>query len=135
MSREQNIEIAKTLLEGMRSRRDPYEIAALFAEDLVFEIQGDAGVLPWVGRTTGRNAMADFVRDQRAMTEPLEFDVEDVLASEKRAVIVGRLRVRIKATGKITATQFAIVLTIANDIVTHFQMLEDSYDVSRAARV
>ena len=101
----------------------------------MFEIQGDAGVLPWVGRTTGRNAMADFVRDQRAMTEPLEFDVEDVLASEKRAVIVGRLRVRIKATGKITATQFAIVLTIANDIVTHFQMLEDSYDVSRAARV
>ena len=135
MSSKQNIEIAKTLLEGMGSRRDPHKIAALFAEELVFEIQGDAGVLPWVGRTTGRNAMADFIRDQRAMTEPLEFDVEDVLASEKRAVIVGRLRVRIKATGKITATQFAIVLTIANDIVTRFQMLEDSYDVSRAARV
>ena len=135
MSSKQNIEIAKTLLEGMGSRRDPHEIAALFAEELVFEIQGDAGVLPWVGSTTGRNAMADFIRDQRAMTEPLEFDVEDVLASEKRAVIVGRLRVRIKATGKITATQFAIVLTIANDMVTRFQMLEDSYDVSRAARV
>ena len=135
MSREQNIEIAKTLLEGMGTRRDPNEIAALFAEDLVFEIQGDAGVLPWVGRKTGRNAMADFMRDQRAMTEPLAFDVEDVLASEERAVIVGRLRARIKTTGKITATQFALVLTIADDIVTRFQMLEDSYDVSRAARV
>ncbi len=135
MSREQNIEIANTLLEGMRTRRDPHEIAALFAEDLVFEIQGDAGVLPWIGHKTGRNAVADFMRDQRAMTEPLAFDVEDVLASEERAVIVGRLRARIKATGKITTTQFALVMTIADDVVTRFQMLEDSYDVSRAARV
>ncbi len=134
MSREQNIEIANTLLEGMGTGRDPHEIAAVFAEDLVFEIQGDAGVLPWIGRRTGRNAMADFVRDQRAMTEPLAFDVEDVLASEARAVIVGRLQSRIKATGKITATQFALVLTIADNIVTRFQMLEDSYDVSRTAR-
>ena len=29
MSREQNIEIAKTLLEGMGTGRDPYEFAAL----------------------------------------------------------------------------------------------------------
>ena len=135
MSREQNIKIANTLLEGMGTHRDPDEIAALFAEDLVFEIQGDDGVLPWIGHKTGRQAIADFTRDQRAMTEPLAFDVEDVLASEERAVIVGRLRAAIKSTGKITATQFALVLTIADDVVTRFQMLEDSYDVSRAARV
>ena len=135
MSRERNIEIANTLLEGIGSGRDPDEIAASFAENLVFEIQGDDGVLPWVGHKTGRQAIADFLRDQRGMTEPLAFEVEDVLASEQRAVIVGRLRTRIKATGKITATQFALVLTIADDIVTRFQMLEDSYDVSRAARV
>ena len=135
MSRERNIEIANTLLEGIGSGRDPGEIAASFAENLVFEIQGDDGVLPWVGHKTGRQAIADFLRDQRVMTEPLAFDVEDVLASKERAVIVGRLRTRIKATGRITATQFALVLTIADDIVTRFQMLEDSYNVSRAARV
>ncbi len=55
MSTEQNIEIAKALLEGMGTGRDPYEIAALFAEDLVFEIQGDVGVLPWIA--AGPDAM------------------------------------------------------------------------------
>ena len=40
-----------------------------------------------------------------------------------------------KATGKIIATQFAIILTITGDVVTRFQMLEDSCDVSRAARI
>ena len=135
MSRERNIEIANMLLEGIGTTRDPEEIAAAFAKDLVFEVQGDNGVLPWVGRKTGRQAMADFVRDQRSLMEPLAFEVEEVLASESRAIVIGSLRSRITATGRITASQFALVLTIADDVVTRFQMLEDSYDVSKAARV
>ena len=135
MSRERNIEIANMLLEGIGTARDPEEIAAAFAKDLVFEVQGDDGVLPWVGRKTGRQAMADFVRDQRSLLEPLAFEVEEVLASESRAIVIGSLRSRITATDRITASQFALVLTIADDVVTRFQMLEDSYDVSKAARV
>ena len=134
MSRERNIEIATTLLQGIGSGRDPGEIARSFAEDLAFEIQGDDGVLPWVGRKTGRQAVADFVRDQRALIEPLAFEVEDVLASDTRAVILGTLRSRIKATDRIIASQFALVLTVADGVVTRFQMLEDSYAVSQAAR-
>ena len=135
MSMERNIAIAHMLLEGISLGHGLDEIAAPFAEDLVFEIQGDDGAMPWVGRKIGRQAMTDFLHDLRAMTEPLAFDVEDVLASEERAVIVGALRTRIKATGRVTSTQFALVLTIANDVVTRFQMLEDSYDLSRAARL
>jgi uncharacterized protein len=134
MSQPQNIAIAQQLLEGLGGGRAPEEIAAPFSPDLVFEIQGDDGVLPWIGRKTGRSALVDFVRDIRTMTEPLDFNVEDVLASESRAAIVGALRTRIKATGEVTSTQFAIILTIAGGVVTRFQMLEDSFDVSRAAR-
>jgi uncharacterized protein len=134
MSNQRNIAIARKLLEGIGGGQDPVEIAALFDADLLFEIQGDNGVLPWIGRRTGRQAIADFIRDIRALTEPVAFDVEDILASERRAAIIGALQTRIKATGKIIATQFAIVLTISGDVVTRFQMLEDSFDVSKAAR-
>jgi uncharacterized protein (DUF302 family)/ketosteroid isomerase-like protein len=133
MSGQQNIAIAKKLLEGIAGGQDPAAIAALFAENLMFEIQGDDGVLPWTGRKTGRRAIADFMRDIRALTKPISFDVEDILASESRAAIVGALRTRINVTDMIVATQFAIVLTIESDVVTRFQMLEDSFDVSRAA--
>ena len=68
------------------------------------------------------------------LTEPIKFDVEDILASDSRAAIIGALETKIKATGKITATQFAIILTVKDDLVTRFQMLEDSFDVSKAAR-
>ena len=134
MSHQQNIAIARKFLEGIGSGQDPARIAALFDADLVFEIQGDDGVLPWIGRKTGRQAVADFIRDIRALTEPVSFEVEDILASENRAAIIGALQTRIKATGKIIATQFAIILTITGDVVTRYQMLEDSFDVSKAAR-
>ena len=91
-------------------------------------------MLPWVGRKTGRDAIVHFIREIRVLTEPVTFDVEDILASESRAAIVGSLKTRIKATGRIAASQFAIILTVADGVVTRFQMLEDSFDVSKAAR-
>jgi uncharacterized protein len=135
MSHQQNITVAQKLLEGIGSGQDPIEIAALFDANLAFEIQGDDGVLPWIGHKTGRQAVADFIRDISALTEPVAFDVEDILASDSRVAIIGALQTRIKATGKITATQFAIILTIKGNVVTRFQMLEDSFDVSKAARI
>ena len=134
MSCQQNIAFAQKLVEGIGGAQDPSEIAALFDANLLFEIQGDDGVLPWIGRRTGRQAIADFIRDIRTLNEPVAFDIEDILASDRRAVIIGALRTRIKATGKITAMQFAIILTITGDVVTRFQMLEDSFHVSKAAR-
>jgi uncharacterized protein len=135
MSQENNVAIARALLEGIGGGKDPADIAALFDERMVFEIQGDDGVLPWIGRKTGRSAIADFVRDVRAMTEPVSFEVEDILASESRAAIVGALETRVKATGKLIRSQFAIILTVSGDLVTRYQMLEDSFDVSKAARL
>jgi ketosteroid isomerase-like protein len=134
MSRQQNIAIAQRVLEGIGGGQDPAAIAALFDTDLLFEIQGDVGALPWIGRRTGRQAIVDFVRDLRSLTEPVAFDVEDILASDGRAAVVGSLKTRIKATERIIASQFAIILTIAGEVVTSFQMLEDSFEVSKAAR-
>ena len=134
MSHQQNIAIAQNLLERIGSRQDPAGTFRSHAVAPALEIQGDDGVLPWIGRKTGRQAVADFIRDIRALTEPITFVVEDILASDSRAAIIGALETRIKATGKIIATQFAIILTIKGDLVTRYQMLEDSFDVSKAAR-
>lgn len=134
MKRQENIEIAQTLLQGIGSDRNADEIASAFSENLVFEIQGDEEAMPWIGRKVGRQAMAHFLRDLRSLTETLSFDVEDILANDTRAVIVGSLQTRINATGKIVSTQFAIVLTVSDGFVIRFQMLEDSFDLSKAAR-
>src|SRR6266404_4892205 len=70
MSHDKNIAIAQQLLAGIGGGRPPETLAAMFAEDLRFEIQGDEGVLPWIGHKTGRQAAADFFREIRVLTEP-----------------------------------------------------------------
>jgi ketosteroid isomerase-like protein len=134
MSQQQNIAIAQFLLEGIGSGQAPEDIAALCAGDLQFEIQGDDGVLPWIGRKVGRAAFADFIREIRLRTEPIAFDVEDILASDTRAAIIGALKTRIKATDKVIDCQFAIILTVDDGLIARFQMLEDSFAVYGAAQ-
>jgi len=135
MSRENNLGIARQLLKGLGEGKEPGVIGAFFREDVVFEIPGDAAALPWIGRKTGREAVADFIRGLRGITEPIKFDVHDILASEERAAIIGELATRIKATAKVVESPFAIILTISSGEIAHFQMLENSFAVSNAARV
>lgn len=118
----------------MGSGAEPTEIAKLFSENLEWEIAGDTGALPWIGHKSGRAAIADFVRDSRAMIERISFEVQDILAGDNRAVILGALVSKLKRNGNVVKTDFAIVLTVANDEIIRFQMLEDSFAVSKAAR-
>lgn len=135
MRQQQNIAIAQCLLEGIGSGQGPEDIAALCASNLQFEIQGDDGVLPWIGHKVGRAALADFIRKIRLCTEPIAFDVEDILASDARAAIIGALKTRIKATDTLIESQFAIILNVADGLIARFQMLEDCFAVSKAAQI
>jgi ketosteroid isomerase-like protein len=129
-----NISLAQDFLASLAEGRSPEDVAALFTENALFEIPGDDGVLPWIGHRSGREAVVDFVTNTRGMTELLTFEVKDVMASDARAVIVGELASRIKLTEKVVETAFAIVLTISGGRIMRFQMLEDSFAVSLAAR-
>ena len=134
MSQEQNHQIAEKLLAELGRFADAEEIAKLFSADVVFEIAGDVGALPWIGRNTGRSAASDFVRDTRRLMKRERFDVHDILVSEDRAVIVGSFGSRIIATGKIIESDFALILGISNGEIKRFSLLKDSFAVSRAAR-
>jgi ketosteroid isomerase-like protein len=89
MSREANIGVARQFLAGLGEGKEP-AVIALFGENVVFEIPGDGEVLPWIGRKTGREPVAGFIRDLRSLTEPVKFDVQDILASDTRAIYSSR---------------------------------------------
>jgi ketosteroid isomerase-like protein len=134
MSQNDTLRLTQEFLKRMGSGAQPVEIAKLFSENMEFEIAGDTGALPWIGKKSGRAAITDFINDLSSLTERISFEIQDILAGEKRAVILGSLATRLKRTGKIIKTDFAIVLTVANGEIVRFQMLEDSFAVSQAAR-
>ena len=122
-----NLDIAQNLLMQIGSGALPEAIAAEMDEAVVLEIPGDEGAMPWIGRRSGRQAVADFIAKQRSLLTSNMFRVDDILVSERRAVVIGALSATLKANGRTIETDFAIVLTIANGMLTRFQMLEDSY--------
>lgn len=129
-----NLEIAQQLLAQIGSGADPEAIAAGMDEGVVLEIPGDEGAMPWVGKRTGRHAVAQFLTDQRSLLTSTMFRVDDILASDQRAVIIGALSATLNVNGRTIETDFVIVLTIVDGTVSRFQMLEDSYALSVAAR-
>lgn len=54
----------------------------------------------------------DFLNDTGSMIERLGLEVQDVLAGQDRAVIIGSLSSRVKQTGKVINTDFGIILTV-----------------------
>jgi ketosteroid isomerase-like protein len=134
MRQEENAHVAKSLLALLGGQPSTEDIASLFALDLQWEVAGEPGALPWIGKKTGRAAVAEFVRDTDAMLERLRFDVKDILVSDRRAVILGELASRVRRTGKTIETAFAVVLTIVDRRITRFEILEDSFAISQAAR-
>src|SRR5258705_13611141 len=109
MSQNETLHLAQEFLGRMGSGAEPTEIAKLFSENMEWEIAGDTGVLPWIGQKSGRTAVTDFVNDSRAMIERVAFGVQEILASDKRAVILGSLASKLKRNGRIVKTDFAII--------------------------
>src|SRR5271155_3057168 len=98
MSQQENIELVK-VLQTRLFKSSPEEGELLFSTDLDWEIAGDVGALPWIGRKTGRQAIVEFVRDLHDMLERLKFDVRGVLTDADQAVIIGELSSQVQATG------------------------------------
>jgi ketosteroid isomerase-like protein len=134
MSQEQSVRIAQQLLTKIGSGTEPDEIAALFSTDVLFEVPGDVGALPWIGRRSGHGAVSDFIRGTRLLLEPVRFDVKGISANDDSAVIFGNLASKVNATGRNIESPFALILRISDGKIARFQMLEDSFAVSRAAR-
>ena len=134
MNAQTHLQLAQQFLEKMGAGAGPEEMAALCVPDLEWNIPGDEHALPWIGQQRGNLALANFIRDAARLLTPEGLEIRDILASGQRAVILGHLKSRVNASGKLIESDFAIVLTFAGDKVRSFQMLEDSFAVSTASR-
>jgi ketosteroid isomerase-like protein len=121
------------LFEKLRAGAAPEAIASLFGEDVDWHIAGDVDRVPWIGRRQGRQGVAAFFRDLRQRVEPLRFEIRSIVAEGDKAVALGELESRVKSTGNIIETEFAIAFTVMDGLIVRYRLFEDSFAVSRAA--
>lgn len=118
--------------EMMGSGAVPEEMASLFSEDVDWDIPGDTRRVPWIGRKKGRAGAAEFVRDLRERIESIRFEVRSVVAEGERAVALGELVSRVKATGRTIESEFAFEFRVQGGLITRFRLFEDSFAVAQA---
>ncbi|WAH56923.1 nuclear transport factor 2 family protein [Pseudomonas silvicola] len=133
MTDESTRQAATHLFTTLASGASPAQIAALFNENVDWYIAGDTATVPWIGRKTGRQGVAEFYGQVRELLNSERFQLTDILVSGTRAVAMGELASRVKRTGKLVETAFAFDLTIEGGLITRCHMLEDSFAVAQAA--
>jgi hypothetical protein len=65
-------------------------------------------------------------------TQPLSAHIEAILVEGSYAVVTGEFSTKMLPTGKVVDSLFCIQLTVENNLIVRYRLLEDSYAVSVA---
>ncbi|MFE5842374.1 nuclear transport factor 2 family protein [Streptomyces niveus] len=104
----------------------------LFAADAHWEIPGDPKIVPWVGRRRV-SEIPDLFATMSELTDRELFDIERIVVDGPNAVLIGRARLVVRATGRTIDTLFAIDIVVNPEgRVTRYYMFEDTLDVASA---
>jgi len=124
--------IVKDYFRLLGSGAEPDAIASLFSEVIDWDIPGDAARISWLGTRSKRAEVSDFIRDLRAKTIPIRFEMDSMIAEGENAVAFGRLETQVKSTGKTIRSEFAFHFTVHEGRISRFRLFEDSYAVAQA---
>ncbi|MFE6027228.1 nuclear transport factor 2 family protein [Streptomyces niveus] len=100
--------------------------------DAHWEIPGDPKIVPWVGRRKV-SEIPDFFATMSELTDRELFDIERIVVDGPSAVLIGRARLVVRATGRTIDTLLAIDIVVNPEgRVSRYYMFEDSLDVASA---
>ncbi|MGI5525956.1 nuclear transport factor 2 family protein [Streptomyces syringium] len=104
----------------------------LFSDDVDFHV-GGADHVPWTGtRTTKDGIAAFFAVFGQVLTPAEEYEIHITLVDGDHAVVIGRNRFGVRATGKSFTNHFALHFTVTAGKITAYRMYEDSHAISEA---
>lgn len=104
-------------------------VSSSFADDADWNIAGNTDAVPWIGPRAGKKAIAGFFRDLRQYNDPQRFAVRKILADVETVVVLGDLVTRVKATGRLIETEFALDITLRDGLIVRYRLIEDSFAV------
>lgn len=126
--------VVKQYFDRIQSGAEPEAIAALFSEDVDWNIPGDVDRVPWIGRRKGRDGVADFIRDLREQDQPIRFEIHSIVVAGEKAVVLGEFASQLKKTGKVIESEFAFEFTVQAGLIVRYRLFEDSFAVAQAVQ-
>jgi uncharacterized protein len=112
---------------------DPGGISELFAAEVDWHIAENPPV-PWIRPRRTRADVAAHFRELAAGQTPLPEGcaVEAVTVHGDEALVSGRLAGRVRHTGKVFRTPFALRIGVADGLIVRYRVVEDALAVAAA---
>lgn len=117
------------------SERNLKDLTDLFSDKIDWYIPGDETKAPWLGRRSNKQEISDFYELLWKSTEPISVKVESVIIDNNVAVIAGEFSTRMLKTNKIVDSLFFIQITIQDNLIVRYRLLEDSLAVAKSLTI
>jgi uncharacterized protein len=114
------------------SERNLRELTSLFSDKIDWYIPGDETKAPWLGKRSTKQEIADSYELLWKNTEPISAKIENVFINNNIAVIAGEFSTRMLQTNKVVDSLFFIQITVENNLIIKYRLLEDSLAVAKS---
>lgn len=125
MSETRNVEQVRQIFDAF-GRGDVPAILERLTEDVDWVIPGPASVIPYAGARKGREGALEFFTRYAESLEMEAFEPREFVAQGDKVVVLGYERFRVRTTGRIAETDWALVFTFRDGQVSRLQSFEDT---------
>lgn len=115
--------------------RNLNEVMALFADTVDWYIPGNETVAPWLGRRSNKQDIETFFKLLWSQTEPVSGSIHHMFVEENVALTSGIFVARMLQTGKYYESIFFTEITIQNNLIIKYRLLEEGYGLVKALTV
>lgn len=131
MDEQANVRVVEGMFSSLQ-RGDLAGVLDRLGDDIEWRIAGPSE-LPYAGIHRGRDEVARFFQAFGQAAEFEVFEPREYLAKGDKVVVLGHERQRIRASGQVVETDWAMVFTLRDGRIARFRNYVDSRDVTRAA--
>ena len=105
---------------------DPQVVLPRGTDDVVWRVQGAPDV-PTIGTRYGKDEVREWLELFPHHFQPLDFDIQRMVADDDRVIVIGHFTHRILDTGREFSSDFATICTVRDGKLAAYNFLEDSY--------
>jgi ketosteroid isomerase-like protein len=132
MSEQDNERVVREMYAAF-AKGDVPGVLERLAEDIEWKIAGPSE-LPYAGVHRGRDEVARFFESFGRAAEFEVFEPQEYFARGDKVVVLGRERQRVKATGRVVETEWAMVFTVSGGKIARYHNFVDTHAVAAAHR-
>jgi uncharacterized protein len=130
------VDIVTNFLQNLGN---PKVVQSLVATDAVYVSLNQDNpelkqILPWAGTHHGPSSFTDALGTMFIWWANEHFDPTDIVGDDDRAAVFGTFRYRSHTLDKVVTSPFAILVRVADGLITYLQFMEDTYATAASFR-